>query len=1076
MGKMRTRIGVVLLVCMMLLCVLPISALAEDTAATVAVAVDTAVVEGGATAPTVYAGTALPAAVDGVITLTEDVQLSTSIAITEDTAIDLAGHKLEYVGNGGVFINVQGGTLTVRDSAGGGSVEVTETSDKSLRAVQVFADATFTLEGGTIRNNYLAHEATQVISNYGTVNMNGGAVEGVTGIFNFAPKLGNGDWAGKQAVCNITDGEVRGIECDYYNGSEVADGEGWSYGVVMYGEGYNSEAKVNNEAVVVNISGGKIYGAQGIATNASSGKFAGFTVNMTGGEIIGANYGDEVYDDTGMYLPAVGVTNISAGSVTGGQAIRICAGELNITGGTITGTKVSDGADLVAGGSGGTLGAVVVGKASNGYVGDIKVSISNGATIQNTATEDGIKPTIVVSDKNMAQTTDQNIVDASGSTVGTTTYSNSAIAVDVDDANIIGDVVKISNLTQSTATSDGGNTSLEFDGTEIDGNVYNQSKTDLGITNSTVTGTVDITETGTGAISVVTSTVGEAGDDVIIVNSTVGEEENVTRVPGNVTVEAMIGTKAYETLAEAITNAQENDVITLVKDLTVSLDGVADNSAAYVINKNITLDGNGKTLTATATSKPADASATKQHVILASDGAQVEIKNLIVDGAGYSKHGIQAYTAPGSENQTKLTLNNVTSKNNMGYGVVVNASSIEATDLYTSGNGWGGVNVDAKAASASFSMSSGTIAEEGSVIMESAEAGTSAIDISGGEFQNVGAHPTNALGAETIVITDGTFESVSAADGDTVKISGGTFKTEIPEEYCADGFVLIENDDGTFGVEPEVDVTKIILDKTSLTLVKGASETLEATMEPAEATNKDEIVWTTSNSDIATVEAGKITAVGYGTATITAKIGEVYATCDVSVICDDEDCAYYDDVNEDAWYHPAVDFVTEQGIMQGIAEKTFAPEMELTRAQFAQILYNMEGKPEYETDKTFDDVQEKEDGEDVWYYDAVMWAASTGIVKGYEDGCYYPDEDITRQEMVTMLYRYAEYKNTLTGDITEDLEAFPDSDDDSVWDKEAFAWAVQHGIVNGKDGKLAAGDPARRCEIAKIIMVYMSLV
>ena len=105
-----------------------------------------------------------------------------------------------------------------------------------------------------------------------------------------------------------------------------------------------------------------------------------------------------------------------------------------------------------------------------------------------------------------------------------------------------------------------------------------------------------------------------------------------------------------------------------------------------------------------------------------------------------------------------------------------------------------------------------------------------------------------------------------------------------------------------------------------------------------------------------------------------------------------------------------------------------------------------------------------------------MWAASTGIVKGYEDGCYYPDEDITRQEMVTMLYRYAEYKNTLTGDITEDLEAFPDSDDDSVWDKEAFAWAVQHGIVNGKDGKLAAGDPARRCEIAKIIMVYMSLV
>lgn len=750
--------------------------------------------------------------------------------------------------------------------------------------------------------------------------------------------------------------------------------------------------------------------------------------------------------------------------------------------------------------------------------------------------------------------------------------------------------------------------------------------------------------------------------------------------PSNGTADA-----PYTTLEEAIQKANEKDEIKLLSDVTVSLDGVAENSAAYVINKNITLDGNGKTLTATATTpKPADASATKKHVILASDGAEVEIKNLTVDGAGYAKHGIQAYTAPGSEDQTKLTLNNVTSKNNMGYGVVVNASNIEATELYTSGNGWGGVNVDAKAAKASFSMSSGNIAEESSVILDSAENGENTLSITGGEFGGyVGANPDSdqAKGNDTITVENGTFEAAvafidnvpyysleaaieAAVDGDTVKlqsdatgcgividsskygdkgltidfgghtytvdkdplagssgtqnqcfqlltggsvtmkngtvntthsgvamiiqnycnltldkmnvdgsgmtrtgtytmsnncgnvviqdstitakdgdvafdvyggfgnyddvtvtvkgtsvingtvevardtsnnntntlnieggtfngningisfdsentkieISGGTYSTEIPEEYCADGFVLVKNEDGTYGVEPEAVATKITLDKTSLTLVKGASETVTATVEPAEATNKDEIVWTTSNSDIATVEAGKITAVGYGTATITAKIGDVFATCVVNVICDDESCVYYDDLSDDnPWYHPAVDFVTEHEIMQGIGNKTFAPEGNLTRAQFAQILYNMEGKPEYETDKTFDDVQEKEDGVDVWYYDAVMWAASTGVVKGYEDDCYYPDKDITRQEMVTMLYRYAEYKNTLTGDITEDLEAFPDSDNDSVWDKEAFAWAVQHGIVNGKDGKLAAGDPARRCEIAKIVMVYMSL-
>lgn len=276
----------------------------------------------------------------------------------------------------------------------------------------------------------------------------------------------------------------------------------------------------------------------------------------------------------------------------------------------------------------------------------------------------------------------------------------------------------------------------------------------------------------------------------------------------------------------------------------------------------------------------------------------------------------------------------------------------------------------------------------------------------------------------------------------------------------------------------EILVTKITLDKTSLTLVKGDTATLTATVEPNDAANT-QVGWSSSNDKVATVEGGEVTAAGCGTATITAKISEdVYASCEVSVICDDESCVYYDDLSDDnPWYHPAVDFVTEHEIMQGIGNKTFAPEGNLTRAQFAQILYNMERKPQdYETDETFPDVHEKEDGVDVWYYDAVMWAASTGIVEGYENGCYYPDKDITRQEMVTMLHRYAEYKTVLTDKISEDLEAFPDSNDDSVWDDEAFAWAVQHGIVNGKDGKLAAGDPARRCEIAKIIMVYMSLV
>ena len=88
-----------------------------------------------------------------------------------------------------------------------------------------------------------------------------------------------------------------------------------------------------------------------------------------------------------------------------------------------------------------------------------------------------------------------------------------------------------------------------------------------------------------------------------------------------------------------------------------------------------------------------------------------------------------------------------------------------------------------------------------------------------------------------------------------------------------------------------------------------------------------------------------------------------------------KECQFYTDINEDAWYHAALDYVTEYKVMQGIGNKQFAPESSLTRAQLVQILYNMEGKPAYTVEDEFPDVQEKEDGQDVWYYDAVMWAA-----------------------------------------------------------------------------------------------------
>ena len=97
-----------------------------------------------------------------------------------------------------------------------------------------------------------------------------------------------------------------------------------------------------------------------------------------------------------------------------------------------------------------------------------------------------------------------------------------------------------------------------------------------------------------------------------------------------------------------------------------------------------------------------------------------------------------------------------------------------------------------------------------------------------------------------------------------------------------------------------------------------------------------------------------------------------------------------------------------------------------------------------------------------------------GIVTGYEDGTFQPDRSVSRQEMVTMFRRYAAYAGVLTDEVTETLDEFPDVDE--TWAKDAFAWAVQNGIIDGKDGKLAPADMTRRCEIAKVILAFSEAV
>ena len=168
---------------------------------------------------------------------------------------------------------------------------------------------------------------------------------------------------------------------------------------------------------------------------------------------------------------------------------------------------------------------------------------------------------------------------------------------------------------------------------------------------------------------------------------------------------ALVGKTYYPTLKEAIDAAEAGDTVTLLKDITVDM-GTDKNAAAIAITKNLTLDGNGKTIAA----NKIDAEKGMGH-ILGIQGANVKVRDLTIDGTDKSaRHGIQVY-GEGS----KATLYSVTVKNCFGYGLVVNGATATATRLTTDGNGWGGVNVTKGVNitdNPSFTLNSGTLTDE----------------------------------------------------------------------------------------------------------------------------------------------------------------------------------------------------------------------------------------------------------------------------------------------------------------------------------------------------------------------------
>ena len=406
-----------------------------------------------------------------------------------------------------------------------------------------------------------------------------------------------------------------------------------------------------------------------------------------------------------------------------------------------------------------------------------------------------------------------------------------------------------------------------------------------------------------------------------------------------------------------------------------------------------------------------------------------------------------------------------------------------------------------------------------------------------------------------LVLKDGTIIEGSESAAPTYVLENGVVKATVPaggKVTGANGDVKKLPNGGTVTdgeVEPTlIPATGITLDKAELQMYIDGIEKLTATVTPENTT--DTIVWSSDDETVATVDNGLVTAVGPGTATITAKAGDKEATCAVTVttyfvptqpgagsssyhvsvasaangkvtvnpaaatagtlvtVTATPDGGYelasltvttvagqagpltaqgnnkytftmpagnvtvtavfqaeapaapteptapagwvnpYTDVAVNDWFYDAVGYASANGLMSGTSATTFSPDSPMSRAMVWTVLARAAGQTI--------------SGES-WAEDARTWAIAQGVSDGTN-----PDGAVSREELVTMLYRYAGSPEMNVPELAL-IGNYPDSADVSGWAESAFAWAISKGVIEGRDGKLAAGDSITRAEAATIL-------
>ena len=312
-------------------------------------------------------------------------------------------------------------------------------------------------------------------------------------------------------------------------------------------------------------------------------------------------------------------------------------------------------------------------------------------------------------------------------------------------------------------------------------------------------------------------------------------------------------------------------------------------------------------------------------------------------------------------------------------------------------------------------------------------------------------------------IPENTYKTADGVLSSNASVDSPVYTVQVTEEES-------EPFTGTITVEGSVDaiVGETMNLNTDAGLVVTAKDTTDKEVDLQVSWESQEL----ASKGISVDADGTMTITQAGTFHVRAYADGVYSDWVEVVATEAEDliqfiCYHpFTDVAHASWYEAAVEYVYQNDVMNGVKSDLFQPNKTVTRAQVAQVLYNMAGSPFVVSENPFADVSE-----DDWYAKAVSWAAANGLTKGKSADQFDPNASVTREQLVTFICRYADWAGLELPSGTVDLTQYQDAGQISSWAKDFVVRALEAGVIQGKSADtLAPQGTATRAQMAQILM------